>query len=78
MASPLASLLGPGLGLGSPVAEAPQTNPAPSCASSDGRYYEIVKANFERADRNTVVRTSTSSRVSNYYLLGNYKDLVFN
>ncbi|XP_026284889.1 F-box/LRR-repeat protein fbxl-1 isoform X3 [Frankliniella occidentalis] len=45
---------------------------------NDGRYYEIVKANFERADRNTVVRTSTSSRVSNYYLLGNYKDLVFN
>lgn len=49
-----------------------------SSLSSDGRYYEIVKANFERADRNTVVRTSTSSRVSNYYLLGNYRDLVFN
>uniref|UniRef100_A0ABD2X6X4 F-box domain-containing protein n=1 Tax=Trichogramma kaykai TaxID=54128 RepID=A0ABD2X6X4_9HYME len=45
---------------------------------SDGRYYEIVKANFERADRTTVVRTSTCYRVSNYHLLQNYKDLVFN
>ncbi|KAF4532619.1 hypothetical protein B566_EDAN011532 [Ephemera danica] len=42
---------------------------------SDGRYYEIVKANFERADRNTVVRTITTCRVSTYYLLQNYKDL---
>ncbi|XP_071554152.1 uncharacterized protein [Temnothorax nylanderi] len=45
---------------------------------SDGRYYEIVKANFERADRLTVVRTITCCRVSNYYLLQNYKDLIFN
>ncbi|GBP37737.1 hypothetical protein EVAR_29938_1 [Eumeta japonica] len=45
---------------------------------SDGRYYEIVKANFERADRTTVVRTSTNCRVSNYYLLSNYKELIFN
>ncbi|XP_067007726.1 F-box/LRR-repeat protein 2 isoform X3 [Anabrus simplex] len=45
---------------------------------SDGRYYEIVKANFERADRTTVVRTTTNCRVSNYYLLTNYKDLIFN
>lgn len=45
---------------------------------SDGRYYEVVKANFERADRLTVVRTTTNCRVSNYYLLNNYKDLVFN
>ncbi|XP_071441822.1 F-box/LRR-repeat protein 2 isoform X2 [Hetaerina americana] len=45
---------------------------------SDGRYYEIVKANFERADRNTVVRTITCCRISNYYLLSNYKDLIFN
>ncbi|XP_044755699.1 F-box/LRR-repeat protein fbxl-1 isoform X1 [Coccinella septempunctata] len=47
-------------------------------ALSDGRYYEIVKANFERADRMTVVRTLTNCRVSNYYLLLNYKDLIFN
>nr|CAD7394401.1 unnamed protein product [Timema cristinae] len=45
---------------------------------SDGRYFEVVKANFERADRTTVVRTTTNCRVSNYYLLSNYKDLVFN
>lgn len=45
---------------------------------SDGRYYEVVKANFERADRMTVVRTFTNCRVSNYYLLSNYKDLIFN
>ncbi|XP_028043533.1 F-box/LRR-repeat protein 2 isoform X3 [Bombyx mandarina] len=46
--------------------------------ANDGRYYEIVKANFERADRTTVVRTSTNCRVSNYYLLSNYNDLIFN
>lgn len=45
---------------------------------SDGRYYETVKANFERADRTTVVRTTTCCRVSAYHLLRNYSDLVFN
>lgn len=45
---------------------------------SDGRYYEIVKANFERADRTTVVRTTTSCRTSLYYLLKNYRELIFN
>ncbi|XP_026472691.1 F-box/LRR-repeat protein 2 isoform X2 [Ctenocephalides felis] len=45
---------------------------------SDGRYYETVKANFERADRSTVVRTTTCCTVSAYHLLQNYKDLVFN
>uniref|UniRef100_A0A0A9WVT6 F-box/LRR-repeat protein 2 n=1 Tax=Lygus hesperus TaxID=30085 RepID=A0A0A9WVT6_LYGHE len=45
---------------------------------SDGRYYEIVKANFERADRMTVVRMSTACRTSIYYLLQNYRDLIFN
>lgn len=45
---------------------------------SDGRYYETVKANFERADRTTVVRTTTCCRVSAYHLLKNYSDLVFN
>lgn len=49
-----------------------------ACVRSDGRYYEIVKANFERADRLTVVRTTTCCRVSSYYLLANYKDLIFN
>nr|CAG4638366.1 EOG090X03ZI [Cyclestheria hislopi] len=45
---------------------------------SDGKYYETVKANFERADRNTVVRTTTNCRVSNCYLLSYYRDLLFN
>jgi len=45
---------------------------------TDGRYYEIVKANFERADRKTVVRTTTNCRVNNCYLLNFYKDLLFN
>ncbi|CAO1433978.1 unnamed protein product [Diamesa serratosioi] len=45
---------------------------------SDGRYYELVKANFERADRTTVVRNTTCCRVSAYHLLQNYNDLVFN
>lgn len=45
---------------------------------NDGRYYELVKANFERADRMTVVRNTTCCRVSAYYLLQNYNDLVFN
>uniref|UniRef100_A0A034VK39 F-box/LRR-repeat protein 20 n=1 Tax=Bactrocera dorsalis TaxID=27457 RepID=A0A034VK39_BACDO len=45
---------------------------------SDGRYYETVKANFERADRVTVVRTTTCCRVSPYHLLRNYNELIFN
>lgn len=45
---------------------------------SDGRYYETVKANFERADRVTVVRTTTCCRVSPYHLLQNYNELIFN
>lgn len=45
---------------------------------SDGRYYETVKANFERADRNTTVRTTTCCSVSAYHLLRNYNDLMFN
>ncbi|XP_054726235.1 F-box/LRR-repeat protein fbxl-1 isoform X1 [Anastrepha obliqua] len=44
----------------------------------DGRYYETVKANFERADRVTVVRTTTCCRVSPYHLLRNYNELIFN
>lgn len=45
---------------------------------SDGRYYETVKANFERADRVTTVRTTTCCSVSAYHLLRNYNDLMFN
>ncbi|XP_045103463.1 F-box/LRR-repeat protein 2-like isoform X2 [Portunus trituberculatus] len=45
---------------------------------ADGKYYEIVKANYERADRTTVVRTATNCCVSIAYLLTHYKDLIFN
>lgn len=44
----------------------------------DGKYFELVKANFDRADRGTVVRTTTNCRVSLCYLLQCYKDLLFN
>lgn len=45
---------------------------------ADGKYYEVVKANFERADRTTVVRTATNCSVSIVYLLSSYRDLIFN
>ncbi|XP_064080312.1 F-box/LRR-repeat protein 7-like isoform X2 [Macrobrachium nipponense] len=45
---------------------------------ADGKYYEIVKANFERADRVTVVRTATNCSVSIVYLLTHYRDLINN
>lgn len=45
---------------------------------SDGKYFEQVKANFERADRTTVVRTTTNCCVSLCYLLSFYNDLLFN
>ncbi|KAG9508962.1 hypothetical protein GZH46_02530 [Fragariocoptes setiger] len=42
---------------------------------SDGKYFEMVKSNFERADRRTVVRSSINCKVTLVYLLRNYKDL---
>ncbi|ESO01587.1 hypothetical protein HELRODRAFT_81553, partial [Helobdella robusta] len=45
---------------------------------SDGEYYEMVKSNFERADRKTVVRTTTNYSTSLVPLLSCYKDLLFN
>lgn len=54
----------------------PSTNA--STFNRDGKYYEIVKANYERADRTTVVRTATNCCVSIVYLLSHYKDLIFN
>lgn len=45
---------------------------------ADGKYFELVKGNFTRADRATVVRTTTNSRVTLCYLLNYYKDLLFN
>ncbi|KAI1278002.1 F-box/LRR-repeat protein 20 [Halotydeus destructor] len=44
---------------------------------SDGKYFEIVKSNFERADRPAVVRSTTNCRVTLAYLLSFYKDLIF-
>ncbi|CAF1210971.1 unnamed protein product, partial [Didymodactylos carnosus] len=49
-----------------------------SLVLSDGAYYEVVKANFERAERNTVVRTTTMYRTSNVSLLHYYNELRFN
>jgi len=49
-----------------------------SLTLSDGEYYEMVKSNFERADRRTVVRTTTNYTTSLVMLLSCYKDLLFN
>lgn len=45
---------------------------------SDGKYFEMVKSSFERADRATVVRSTTNCRVTLVYLLQFYRDLIFN
>lgn len=45
---------------------------------SDGEYYEMVKSNFERADRVKVVRTTTNYATSIVSLLSCYQDLLFN
>ncbi|XP_050397892.1 F-box/LRR-repeat protein fbxl-1 isoform X2 [Patella vulgata] len=49
-----------------------------SFSLSDGEYYEMVKSNFERADRQKVVRTTTNYTTSIVCLLNNYRDLLFN
>ncbi|RWS30711.1 F-box/LRR-repeat protein 20-like protein [Leptotrombidium deliense] len=49
-----------------------------SLTLSDGKYFEMVKSNFERADRLTVVRSITNYMVTLVYLLHFYKDLIFN
>jgi len=43
----------------------------------DGKLYEIMKGNFERADRRSVIRTTTNSRVTMHYLLDNFEELLF-
>ncbi|KAG8175637.1 hypothetical protein JTE90_018599 [Oedothorax gibbosus] len=45
---------------------------------ADGKYFELVKSNFSRADRGTVVRTTTNCKITLCYLLLYYKDLLFN
>jgi hypothetical protein len=49
-----------------------------SMSLSDGEYYEMVKSNFERADRMTVVRTTCNYTTSIVPLLMYFKDLLFN
>ena len=43
----------------------------------DGKLYEIMKGNFERADRRSVIRTTVNSKVSLHYLLTNHDELMF-
>jgi len=43
----------------------------------DGKLYEIMKGNFERADRRSVIRTTVNSRVTLHYLLHNHDELLF-
>ncbi|CAF0944028.1 unnamed protein product [Adineta ricciae] len=49
-----------------------------SLVLADGEYYELVRSNFERADRQRVVRTTTSDQTSIVGLLNYYNDLRFN
>ncbi|CAF3838505.1 unnamed protein product [Rotaria magnacalcarata] len=49
-----------------------------SLVLSDGEYYELVRSNFERADRQRVVRTTTSDQTSIVSLLKYYNELRFN
>jgi len=43
----------------------------------DSKLYEIMRANFERADLCSVVRTTVNSRVNLFYLLSHYSELSF-
>jgi len=43
----------------------------------DGKLYEIMKGNFERADRRSVIRTTVNSRVTIHYLLKDFEELLF-
>ncbi|CAF0803134.1 unnamed protein product [Didymodactylos carnosus] len=49
-----------------------------SLVLSDGEYYEVVKSNFERADRSRVVRTTTTYQTSIVSLLRYFNELRFN
>jgi len=43
----------------------------------DGKLYEIMRGNFERADRRSVIRTSINARVRINYLLSHYEEMLF-
>jgi len=49
-----------------------------SLVLSDGQFFEMVKSNFERADRMTVVRTTTTCHTSLVSQLSSYRQLLFN
>ncbi|KAF5401102.1 F-box/LRR-repeat protein 7 [Paragonimus heterotremus] len=49
-----------------------------SLTLSDGKYYEMVKGNFERAECPRVIRTNTTYNTSIVSLLERFKDLRFN
>lgn len=49
-----------------------------SVTLADGGYYEMVKSNFDRADRQRVVRATTSYSTSTVSLLRQYNELLFN
>lgn len=48
-----------------------------SLVLSDGRLYEIMRGNFERADRRSVIRTTINCSVTLHYLLTHYDELLF-
>jgi hypothetical protein len=49
-----------------------------SMTLSDGEYYEMVRSNFERADRMAVVRSTTNYTTSIVPMVSCFKDLLFN
>lgn len=49
-----------------------------SLVLSDGQYFEMVKSNFERADRTTIVRSTTNCHTTLVPLLQYYRELLFN
>uniref|UniRef100_A0A914Y8N2 F-box domain-containing protein n=1 Tax=Panagrolaimus superbus TaxID=310955 RepID=A0A914Y8N2_9BILA len=49
-----------------------------SVVLSDGQYYELVRSNFERADRMSVVRTTEMCRTGILHCSKYFKQLVFN
>lgn len=49
-----------------------------SIVLSDGQYYELVRSNFERADRMSVVRTTEMCRTGIMEYSQYYSQLLFN
>lgn len=49
-----------------------------SVVLSDGQYYELVRSNFERADRSSVVRSTEMCHTGLIHLSRYYQHLLFN